>query len=200
MPEGTRISAAVEGMVDESVVRKLIIHVGAVPGPVYGKQGKNFLQQKISGYNNAARNEPWVVLVDLDRDYDCAPPLRNAWLPEPTPCLCFRIAVREVESWLMADVEAIAAFLSIASGRITRAPENLDDPKAEIVNLARHSRRRAIHEDMVPRNGSGRVIGPAYTSRIIEYVQSRWRPEVAAERSDSLQRALECLRRLSGET
>jgi hypothetical protein len=198
MPEGTLISTAVGGLVDEAVVRRLIGHVGAVPGPVYGKQGKRFLQQKIPGYNNAARHEPWAVLVDLDRDYDCAPPLRNAWIPKPARHLCFRIAVREVEAWLMADVDAIAAFLSVAPGRITRAPETLDDPKAEMVHLARHSRRRAIREDMVPRDGSGRLVGPAYASRLIEYVTNRWRPDVATQCSDSLRRALDCLRRLSG--
>jgi len=58
MPNGTRISAVVEGIIDESVIRKLIAHVGAIPGPVYGKQGKNFVQQKIPGYNNAARFAP----------------------------------------------------------------------------------------------------------------------------------------------
>jgi hypothetical protein len=201
MPEGTIISAAVEGVVDEAVIRKLIFHVGAIPGPVYGKQGKNFLKQKISAYNNAARHMPWAMLVDLDRDYDCAPPLRNAWLPEPAARLCFRIAVREVEAWLMADAEAIAAFLSVAPSRIPRAPENLDDPKTEMVNLARYSRRRAIREDLVPRDGSGRVIGPAYTSRLVEYVENRWCPEVATESSDSLRRSLDCLRRLSrGDT
>jgi hypothetical protein len=196
MPEGAIISAAVEGVVDEAVVRKLIIHVGGIPGPVYGKHGKNFLKQKISAYNNAARHGPWAVLIDLDRDYDCAPPLRSSWLPEPATHLCFRIAVREVEAWLMADAEAIAAFLSVGPGKITKAPENLGDPKAEMVNLARRSRRRAIREDMVPRDGSGRMVGPAYASRLIEYVANRWRPEVASNSSDSLRRALDCLRRL----
>lgn len=55
VPDGIEISAAVEGLVDEAVARRLIIHAGARPGPVYGRQGKPFLRQKIAGYNNAAR-------------------------------------------------------------------------------------------------------------------------------------------------
>ena len=49
MATAIEISAAVEGIVDEAVVRKLIAHVGATPGPVYGKQGKSFLRQRIAG-------------------------------------------------------------------------------------------------------------------------------------------------------
>lgn len=193
------ISAAVEGLVDESVARRLIVLAGGRPGPVYGKNGKSFLRQRILGYNNAARHFPWLVLVDLDRDADCAPPVREEWLPDPAPNLCFRVAVREVESWLMADAETLAGFLSVARSRIPPNPENLGDPKVVMVNLARHSRRLPIRVDMVPRPGSGRVVGPAYVSRLVEYIQDRWRPEIAAKKSDSLRRAIECLRNLVKE-
>jgi hypothetical protein len=48
MAAGIVISAAVEGIVDEAVVRKLIAHADATLGDVYGKQGKSFLRQKIA--------------------------------------------------------------------------------------------------------------------------------------------------------
>ncbi|MBI4564946.1 MAG: AAA family ATPase [Planctomycetes bacterium] len=44
-----------------------------------------------------------------------------------------------------------------------------------------------------------RSVGPAYSSRLIEYVERHWRPRVAANRSDSLRRAIECLQRLVRE-
>jgi len=197
MANGTVVSAAVEGIVDEAVVRTVIAHAGAVAGDVYGKQGKEYLRQKIAGYNNAARRSPWIVLVDLDREQECPPPLLNAWLAQPAPNLCFRVAVREVEAWLMADVERLAAFLRVARNTIPANPEGLDDPKTAMVNLARSSKRMAIREDMTPRPGSGRQVGPAYSSRLIEFVSSFWRPDVAAMRSDSLRRAIDCLRRLT---
>ena len=68
-----------------------------------------------------------------------------------------------------------------------------------MVDIAKGSRRREIREDMIPRTGSGRVVGPAYTARLIEFVigaRNAWRPEVAAERSESLKRCLRCLNRL----
>lgn len=193
------ISAAVEGDVDEVVVQKLILAAGATPGTVYGKRGKPYLCQKINGFNNAAQYSPWIVLVDLDRDYDCAPLLRNTWLPNPGRLICFRIAVRAVEAWLIADRTALANYLRIAPSRIPQISENLDDPKREMVNLARRSRKKTIRLDMVPRDGSGRAIGPAYTSRMMEYVEKHWRPERAAQQSDSLRRALKCLKRLVKE-
>lgn len=193
---GVTISAAVEGPTDEAVVKRIIAHVGAHLGTVYGQQGKAHLKQRIRTFNQAARHSPWLILVDLDHDADCAPPLRQAWLPQMSPHLCFRVAVRAVEAWLLADAEALAEFLGVALSRVPGNPEGLDDPKRALVDLARRSRRRAIVAAMVPREGSGRPVGPAYTSRMIEFASKHWRPEVAANNADSLARAIRCLRRL----
>ena len=194
------ISAAVEGIVDAEVARKLVAEAGGEIGNVYEKDGKPDLRKRINGYNNAARHAPWhapwLVLVDLDNDADCAPPLRNVWLPEPAPLLCFRIAVRQVEAWLMADHDTLADFLSVAKNKIPDDPERLPNAKEAMVNLARRSRRQAIFRDMVPRQGSGRSVGPAYSSRMIEYIDRHWRPQVAAHRADSLRRAIACLKAL----
>jgi hypothetical protein len=181
-------SATVEGATDEAVLRRVVEHLGATLGPVYGKTGKASLLRQLHSYNQAAQFWPWIVLVDLDQDAECAPPARAQWLPNPAARMCFRIAVREVESWLLADRETLADFLGIALSRVPTNPENLDDPKAVLVNLARSSRRRDIRVDMVPRPESGRQVGPAYASRLIEYTQGPWRPNVATQHADSLQR------------
>jgi hypothetical protein len=191
------ISGAVEGIVDEAVLRCLVRHVGAEPGPIHGRNGKQHLLQRLSGYNQAAHIAPWVVLVDLDQDGNCAPPLRTRWLPRPAPRMCFRIAVREVEAWLLADRDRLAPFLGVARTRVPLLPEGVTDPKRAMVELARHSQRRAIQEDMIPRLGSGRTVGPAYASRLIEFVEATWRPDVAAEHADSLRRCCERLSRLA---
>ena len=193
------ISAAIEGLVDEAVVRRLVTHVGATLGPVFGKEGKQFLRKRVRGYNQAARFSPWIVLVDLDHDEQCAPPLQTAWLPSRSRNMCFRVAVRSVEAWLLADRDRLSAFLGVAVSLIPRQPEDELHPKQALVRVAMQSRRRDIRQDMSPRAGSGRVIGPAYTSRLIEFVSHRargWRPEVAARSSESLRRCLACLRNL----
>ena len=196
MPVSVIISAAVEGDVDEAIVRKLVAHAGGQIGSVYGKNGKPMLRKKIKGYNNAARHTPWLVLIDLDNDADCAPPVREEWVPDPAPHLCFRIAVREVEVRLMADATTLARFLSVTANKIPAEPEKLAPPKDAMVNLARQSRRTVIRGDMVPRKKSGRRVGPAYPSRLVEYVRNHWQPDVAAQHSESLKRSIDCLLRL----
>ena len=98
------IASAVEGVTDEVVVERIIDHAGGRVGTVYGKKGKNLLRPKIAGYNNAVRHAPWIAPVDLDSE-NCAAQLRGAWLSAPAPLLRFRVAVRAVEAWLMADAE-----------------------------------------------------------------------------------------------
>lgn len=193
------IRGAVEGIVDEAVFRRLVRAVRAEPGPVYGRNGKQSLLARLPGYNRAARLSPWLVLVDLDQDAHCPPPFTAATLPNPSTLMCFRVVVREVEAWLLADAERIAAFLDVNASRIPRNPEGEGNPKQAVINLARRSRSRDIARDLVPREGSGRAEGPAYASRLTEFVSDArhgWRPVVAARTSESLSRCLSCLRRL----
>lgn len=200
-PEGVYISGAVEGLLDEAVLKRLITHVGAAAGPIYGKKGKSHLLRRLKGYNCAAQQTPWVVLIDLDQDADCAPPFRSETLPLPAARMCFRIVVREIETWLLADHERLARFLAVRPALIECEPERIHSAKDAISKFARHSRRREIREDMSPRPGSGRRIGPAYTSRLMEFATDEnngWRPEVAAQFCDSLARCLGCIRRLMG--
>jgi len=185
--------AAVEGDVDEAVVRRIAREVGADTTAVYGKIGKADLRRRIAGYNKAARFSPWVVLVDLNHEAQCAPQLIRSWVPRPNHGMCFRVVVHAVEAWLIADSGALARFLGIPSSRIPKQPELEKNPKRAMVRLCEMSPRREIREDMVPRPGSGRSVGPAYTSRLIQFTQSFWRPADAANNSDSLVR---CLKRL----
>ena len=68
------ISSAVEGDLDEAVLRRLVKEQeNAVLKTPYGKSGKSHLRKRLASYNQAARFSPWIVLMDLDHDADCAP-------------------------------------------------------------------------------------------------------------------------------
>lgn len=188
----------VEGLVDEAAARKLVSHCGARAAEVYEKNGKAQLRQKLTGYNRAAQFSHWLVLMDLDEDADCAPEFKRQCLDSPSPLMCFRVAVREIESWFLADREGLATFLSVPRASIPNDPDSITDPKGFVVDLASSSRRREIREDMVPRLGAGRQVGPAYTSRLIEFVQAQWDLDRAANRSDSLARALSAISAIGG--
>lgn len=183
---------------DEAVLRRLVEWVGAEMVYVYSVGGKPQLDLRLSGYNEAARYSPWCVLRDLDTDAACPASLVAQLLPEPAPTMCFRIVVRAVETWLMADRQRMASFLSVSRARIPASPEDARDPKEVLVNAARRSNKTAVRDGMVPRPGSGRSVGAGYTSLMIEYVRTRWRPEIAAESSESLRRCIVCLKGLGG--
>ena len=194
------ITAAVEGTLDQVVLQRLIEDAGGAMGPVHGRKGKNYLRKNIGAFNHAAKFTPWIVLVDLDQDADCAPSLRQEWLQEPNPKMEFRVAVHEVEAWLLGDRDRLAQFLRVSRSGISAQPETLTRVKRDLVQLAASSRRREIVEDLVPRPSSGRTVGPAYSSRLAEFVIDRtngWRPQVAAKVCPSLDRLIKRLDRLA---
>jgi len=198
-PITSPVSVLVEGITDEAVVRRILEHVGLTCGVVYGKGGKGALLGRLPNCNQAARFAPWLVVVDLDQDADCAPPFVRSVLPNPADGMHLRVAVRAIEAWLLADAERLAVFLGIRAALIPPNPDAEQDPKSTLINLARRSRRRIIREDIVPREGSGGRVGPGYAGRLIEFVAAAehpWRPDIAARRSDSLRRCLETLQAL----
>jgi len=194
------INLLVEGPTDEVVLHRLLAYAKVPPGTTYGKHGKAALLARLASYNQAARHYPWLVVVDLDQDAECAPDYLAEILPTPAPHMHLRVAVHAIEAWLLADAEHLAALLHIPRTRIPVLPDAEDDPKSTLVGLARRSRSPTIREDMVPRPGSGAKVGPGYVGRIIEFVATShsyaWRPAVAAEYSNSLRRCLDALRRL----
>ena len=191
------VYAAVEGTTDEAVLRRLLAECRLPEPIVYSKQGKAAIHKQIRSFNAAARHTPWIVIVDLDSEADCAPELVSDWLPTCADLMHLRVAVHAVESWLLADAQRISKFLGVPLGRVPTNPDTLPDPKLTLINLARRSRSRALREDMAPRPESGRSVGPAYVSRLIEFTTDTadgWRVEAAAQVSPSLHG---CVRRLS---
>ncbi|MBX3081347.1 MAG: DUF4276 family protein [Anaerolineae bacterium] len=190
------VSGVVEGITDQAALAQLIAHIKAEPSQIVTIENKKHLLKRLVNYNQAAQFSPWVVLVDLDLDFDCAVKAKNAWLADPADTMCFRIAVRKLEAWFLADRENIARFLGVSVALVPKDPEALDDPKLEMVNLARKSKKRAIIANMVPREGSGRATGIAYAASLIDFASNHWNPDQAAENSESLRRSIECLKRL----
>lgn len=177
---------------------------GAVMRRVIAATGRNFVIDRMinargnaqirAGMQQKFRSSsyvlPHVVLTDLDR-YPCPPALLDNWgATELPPQLLFRIAVREVEAWLLADREGIAEFLHVAVSKVPHTPEAEDDPKRTLINLARRSQKRRLAQELVPAPGSSAPIGPLYNARLSEFVNNRWDVDQAKLRADSLSRTL----------
>lgn len=185
---------------DEAVLRRVARDSGVVITNVYARRGKHSVLSGLSGYNSAARFAKWIVLLDLDSDNDCAPEAVSAHLPNPSPGLCFRFAVREIESWILADRERISSALRVPLRRIPIDPDLLEDPKRTLVEIARRSESREVRIQVVPRVGGSAPVGPLYDSFIIDFVtrsSGGWRPRTASRTSRSLASCVRCIERLA---
>jgi len=189
---GIPVDVAVEDELSEFVVLKLlaatkrIYHVGAT----YRRGGFGYLRRTINGWNAAAKGKPFVVLTDLDHA-ECPADLIGEWLKSvPNPNLIFRVAVREVESWLLADVNNLARFLRIAERFVPQNPDEIPDPKATLIELARRSHLKYIRDSLLPRPGSTAKQGPGYNECLGVFVRENWDVRAASVQSPSLARAL----------
>lgn len=193
MPDPPVFQAAVEGDLDEAVVQRIAQHLEIGIGNVYGRQGKPNLEANIAGYNAAARRWPWVVLVDLDQDHECPAELRSEWLESEAEFMCLRVAVRQIETWVLADTANAATLLGVRRALLPRDPDSEENSKRTLVHLAERSNRRLIREGLVPQAEGRRQVGPLYNSILRAFVLSDWSPLAASERSESLSRSLQAL-------
>ncbi|MBI3194597.1 MAG: hypothetical protein HYZ34_09060 [Ignavibacteriae bacterium] len=190
------INLAVEDNLSEAVLRKILKVSGRQfkIGAVYNRGGFGYLKNTIHGFNNAAKNIPFLVLTDLDQ-IECAPFLIRDWLPEQKhPNLVFRVAVRETEAWLLAHREQFSDYFRININMIPSDVENIFDPKQVLMNIVRKSKNRELKEDIIPPAKSIRSHGPNYNGRLIEYVQNYWDPIIAQKNSLSLKKTITLLK------
>lgn len=175
-----------------ALLRRLVRHVNGelLEYLAFVEGGSEKVRAGLPRYRNACKQIPHVVLMDLD-DWSCPSALRHQWgLTELPPALLFRLAVREAESWVLADADGFAAFAGILAKQVPSNPEGIADPKQALVNLVRRSRNRVIRAELVPPSGSALPIGPLYNERLTAFILNRWDPDRAAGASPSLARAL----------
>lgn len=110
--------------------------------------------------------------------------------------MILRLAVREVESWLLADREGAARFLAVPPREIPSNPDDLPDPKRFLISLARRSERRSVIEALVPAPGSTARVGKLYVSELSSYALRGCDVKAAREQSSSLNACLQALERL----
>ena len=186
----------VEGNLDEAVGRRIVEHTGGVVTETYGKKGAGYIENKITGFNQLAQGTTILALVDLmDTRSECPVEVIEDWLPQPNENMIFRLVVREIESWIMADRAGVARFLGVRKQDIPARPERVKDPKRRLVNVARNSRFSRIKRLLVPAPSSTATEGPAYTSEMQQFVRDRWDLERATERAPSLRRCVRAIQR-----
>ena len=159
---------------------------------ISASRGNSYIEKKIGGFNNAGRTRPFFVLLDLDTR-NCAPVYIRQLLPSGmSQYLLLRIAVREVESWLLADREGFSQFLGIALNLVPKEPDYIPDPKKALFDLVAKSRHRRLREAILPTHSTARC-GPDYNGTLIRYLTDKWDLSRAAACSGSLSRTVRAL-------
>ena len=188
---------AVEDRLSDAISTKILENFDIGIMLRIGFKGNSYLQQKAPSLNQTARG-PYNVfmLTDLDSPQNCPPQLIQSWISAPLNSGFFlRVAVMEVESWIMADRSALAKFLSIPVHRIPSNTDDIPNPKEFLVSLARGSNRRRLRDQLAPAPGATTAkVGPEYNSRFGEFIQVHWDLERAAVASPSLKRTLDRIR------
>jgi hypothetical protein len=182
------ICLATEDSLSEVVGLRLVAETGLEVSLCLRKGGNGYLRSRIQSFCEISRQHPVLLITDLDRG-QCPAALIGDWFRErqrPDDFLV-RVAVREIESWLLADHAAMAGFMGIASRSLPRSPDGLIDPKAHLISLARTG-TRDVREALVPDVRAIAAQGVGYNSRLTEFVRESWQPARAALRSPSLAR------------
>ncbi len=188
------INLATEDELSEVVLFRILTHLSRYAvGNAYRRGGFGYLRRTISGWNRAAKGVPFLVLTDLDRD-ECPIKLIEAWLPGPRhPNLLFRVAVREVEAWLLADRTNFSLYIAVPEILLPADADELADPKATLLRLAGRSRLKGIRDRIVPKPGSTAKQGPDYNGCLGSFVREKWDIEAAKIGSPSLSRTVDRL-------
>ncbi|GAB3361877.1 MULTISPECIES: hypothetical protein [Giesbergeria] len=194
----TQIALATEDMLSEAVGLQLLREINLSPPDIQclRKDGFGYLQSKMSNWKALAKIKPVLLITDLDQ-VACPSEMCEAWLgTTPTPSdLLLRIAVREVESWVLADHDAMRQLMG-PKGKLPIHPDELPDPKSHLLQLAKQASRE-VRQDLVKEKGAVASQGIGYNTRLGSMVASCWSPERAASRSPSLARTRLRLRELA---
>lgn len=190
------INLVYEDAISGAVLEKILIYVNTdymnyIIGFHLSRNGFGYIKKNIKGFNQAAQGSPYLVLTDLDRA-DCPITLIRDWLGgQPKhPNLLFRIAVREVESWLLADFRAFSQFFGVDVAKIPRNPDRIEDPKQDLINLVRKSKKKNLRQAIVPDRGSTAKVGKDYNAPLLRFVSEQWRVRDAMNQSESLKRTV----------
>jgi hypothetical protein len=199
----------VEDLPSAEVARKLAEERNASRGPrllfLPGfpslTRGSGKLEKKCPSFLNMAKGGQFTFsIADLDTR-PCAGATIREWfsIPGEQPLtlpkeIIFRVAVREVESWIMADRSAWAEYIEIAEDNFSPSPDTLLDPKQYLLSVVRRKGRKKYHREMLPRGSAH--IGPGYNDVMCDFIVCHWSPLRAATRSPSLDRAVRALQRI----
>lgn len=196
------IHLATEDELSESIGERLVSELGTgfQVDLRLRRGGYGYLRSRIPNFCEMAKRNAILLITDLDTG-NCARSLVDEWLchrrkPE---LLLFRVAVHEIESWLLADHAAMKRLLGKGATKLPARPDELNDPKQVLLRCASRAPRE-VRKDLLADKNAFASQGLGYNRRLCALVREDWNPVEAALRSDSLRRARLRLRRFAEST
>ncbi|MGO8846384.1 MAG: hypothetical protein ACLQFI_13790 [Methylocella sp.] len=193
------VCLATEDSLSEAVGYRLLAEVGPdiEVGLTFRKNGFGYLKANIEKFCKVAQRSPLLLITDLDKA-KCAASLISKWMGTRAhpDNLVFRVAVREIEAWLLADHVGMKELLVGGASNLPNDPDSLSDPKQVLLKLARKA-PRAIKNDLLVEAGAIASQGLGYNERMGEFVRNTWDPKRAVLYSDSLSRTLNRLQQMA---
>lgn len=190
----TPVALVTEDELSEAVgVRLLSEGAGRIGvGLLLRKGGNGYIRSWLENFCQMASQGPVLIITDMDT-WTCPAALCSEWFrrkPRPSGLL-LRVAVREVEAWLLADHDGLRGLLGErAAAKFPAQPETLADPKQFLLSLAARAPRQ-VRDDLCADSGAVARQGLGYNARLTQFVREVWSPKRAASHSRSLRRARE---------
>ncbi len=191
---------AAEDKLSEAVATKILTNMGFEIARRLQKprkprlKGNAYLKRIAPEFNRSAAGPSYFfILTDLDSPKICPSDLIQSWVKGPlNPRFFLRVAVMEVESWVMADRGAFAEFLRVSIEAVPTRTDEILDPKERLLSLAQKSKSAELRKALLPKKGGQTSkIGPGYNTRLSEFVRYHWDLNRAASISPSLKRTID---------
>lgn len=191
---------AVEDELSEQIGLRLVAEVKLNIQMILRKGGNGYLRSRIINFCEISQHSPVLLITDLDA-IATVEKLKADWLKKTKlpKSFLFHVAVREAESWLLADHHGMKKMMGKNVNKFPPTPDDLPDPKAHLLKLATGA-TRDVRDDLVVERGSIAAQGLGYNKRLSHFVQVVWDPKAAQDRSPSLRLLREDLVELSKRT
>lgn len=191
-----RMSALVyvEGETDVPVVSAVMRAAGwgGDEYMVFAKGGSRNVKKTLR--EQAVKSLPVPRIFIIDADGHCPVELRRSLLPGGSvESVLLRVCDNEIESWILADDRAFSRFFNMPLAKV-ESPDGVDAKERMLRSVYRLRTSNAQDFAREPSKHSGKYrFGSRYHTLIRRFIDEEWDAQRAAQRSDSLKRAVQRL-------
>lgn len=165
--------------------------------PIIVTGGAGELRKKVQAFANISKipEKATLILTDLDQ-CQSVESLIEEWKEgkEYSDTFFIYVAVREIESWVLADTDAFSQWSGIPKSKIPQNPDNEKDVKQTLLNIVKKYGSTSIKNDLLPsKKATTSKVGVAYNNSLVHFVSEHWSIERAKLNSPSLADVDTCL-------